>query len=56
MQFLETTDIESKSFPNIACPITGLRQPNRFFAGLVNGVIFSLTAWGFIYAMMVWMF
>ena len=56
MQFIETTDIESKSFPNIAWPITGHRQPNRFFTGLANGVILSLTAWGFIYAMMVWMF
>ena len=30
MTFLETTDVESKSFPNIACPITEYRQPNRF--------------------------
>jgi hypothetical protein len=56
MQFLETTEIESKSFPNISCQITAPHQPNRFFTGLANGVIFSLTAWGFIYAMMVWMF
>ena len=56
MQFIQTTDIESKSFPNISCQITAHRQPNRFFTGLANGVILSLTAWGFIYAMMVWMF
>jgi hypothetical protein len=56
MQFLETTEIESKSFPNISCHITAPRQPNRFFTGLVNGIILALTAWGSIYAMMVWMF
>jgi hypothetical protein len=56
MSFLETTKIESKSFPNIACQTMGYRQPNKFFTGLANGIILSLTAWGFIYAITVWMF
>jgi hypothetical protein len=56
MQFLQTDDIEFKSLAKMAYRITEYRQPNRFFTGLVNGVILSLTAWGGIYAMMVWMF
>lgn len=56
MTFLETSEIESKPFPDIACQITGHRQPNRFFTGLVNGIILALAAWGSVYAMMVWMF
>ena len=56
MPFLETTEIEPKSFPNIACQITGHRQPNKFFTGIVNGIILALTVWGSIYAMMVWIF
>jgi hypothetical protein len=56
MPLLEPVDIIAKSYPNIAGQIRGPRQPNRFFTGLANGVILSLTAWGFIYAMMIWMF
>jgi hypothetical protein len=55
MRLLETDGIESKTFANIACQTQGYRQPNRFFTGLVNGIIFSLTAWGFVYAMVAWM-
>jgi hypothetical protein len=56
MSLLETTEIESKLFPNIACPKTEYGQPNRFFTGLFNGIILALTVWGSIYAIMVWMF
>jgi hypothetical protein len=56
MQFLETTDIESKSFPNIVCPTTGYRQPNRFFAGLLNGIFLSLPIWAILCTLMIWMF
>jgi hypothetical protein len=56
MQFLETDGIEFTSLEKMACRITEYHQPNRFFTGLASGVILSLTAWGFIYALMVWMF
>jgi hypothetical protein len=56
MQLIEADDIESKSSIQMTCRRAQYRHPNRFFTGLANGVIFSLAAWGFIYAMMVWMY
>ena len=56
MQLIEADDIESNSSLQTTCRIAPYRHPNRFFTGLANGVILSLAAWGFIYAMMVWMY
>jgi hypothetical protein len=56
MQFLETDKIEFKPLAKMACRITEYRQPNRFFAGLLNGIFLSVPVWAILCTLMVWMF